>query len=156
MVGVPRVVDPLEAELAAPGIAPQTERVAPAEEADPGRVQEGHRMPPLHVRLLDAEGLVRFTTIYPGAYPGRAVHIHFKIRSEAGGGRKHEFTSQLFFDDALTDQVHAQAPYVTPGRSRLRNAGDGIYGGAGTQLTLAVTPAAPGYAASFDLALQIA
>jgi len=107
-------------------------------------------------QVTDAEGLVRFTTIYPGAYPGRAVHIHFKIRSEAGGGRKHEFTSQLFFDDALTDQVHAQAPYVTPGRSRLRNAGDGIYRGAGTQLTLAVTPAAPGYTASFDLALQIA
>src|SRR5207244_2699335 len=32
-------------------------------------------------QVTDAEGLVRFTTIYPGAYPGRAVHIHFKIRS---------------------------------------------------------------------------
>jgi protocatechuate 3,4-dioxygenase beta subunit len=105
-------------------------------------------------QVTDAEGLARFTTIYPGAYPGRAVHIHFKIRSAAGGGRTHEFTSQLFFDDGLTDQVHAQPPYATRGRGRLRNARDSIYRSAGTQLMLAVAPAAPGYAASFDLALQ--
>ena len=105
-------------------------------------------------QVTDADGLARFTTIYPGAYPGRAVHIHFKIRSAAGGGRMHEFTSQLFFDDGLTDQVHAQAPYATPGQSRLRNARDGIYRSAGAQLTLVVAPAAPGYTASFDLALQ--
>lgn len=105
-------------------------------------------------QVTDADGLARFTTIYPGAYPGRAVHIHFKIRSAAGGGRMHEFTSQLFFDDGLTDQVHAQPPYATRGQSRLRNARDGIYRNAGAQLTLAVAPAAPGYAASFDLALQ--
>lgn len=105
-------------------------------------------------QLTDADGLARFTTIYPGAYPGRAVHIHFKIRSAVGGGRMHEFTSQLFFDDGLTDQVHAQPPYANRGQSRFRNARDSIYRSAGAQLTLAVAPAAPGYAASFDLALQ--
>jgi hypothetical protein len=67
----------------------------------------------------------------------------------------YELTSQLFFDDGLTDEVHAQPPYTTRGQSRLRNARDGIYRTAGAQLTLAVAPAAPGYAASFDLALQI-
>jgi len=106
-------------------------------------------------QVTDADGLARFTTIYPGAYPGRAVHIHFKVRSAAGGGRMHEFTSQLFFDDGLTDQVHAQPPYTSRGQSRLPNARDGIYRNAGTLLTLVVAPAAPGYAASFDLALQI-
>jgi protocatechuate 3,4-dioxygenase beta subunit len=106
-------------------------------------------------QVTDADGLSRFTTIYPGAYPGRAVHIHFKIRSAAGGGRMHEFTSQLFFDDGLTDQVHARPPYATRSQGRLRNARDGIYRSAGAQLMLAVAPAAPGYAASFDLALQI-
>ena len=34
-------------------------------------------------QTTDGEGLARFTTIYPGAYRGRAVHIHFKIRSAA-------------------------------------------------------------------------
>jgi hypothetical protein len=105
-------------------------------------------------QLTDGEGLARFMTIYPGWYPGRAVHIHFKIRSAAGGGRAHEFTSQLFFDDALTDQVHARPPYAGRGLRRVRNPSDGIYRDAGAQLTLAATPAGAGYAASFDLALE--
>jgi protocatechuate 3,4-dioxygenase beta subunit len=106
-------------------------------------------------QTTDGDGVARFTTIYPGAYRGRAVHIHFKVRSAAGGGRVHDFTSQLFFDDALSDRVHAQPPYAGRGGPRTRNANDGIYRGAGTQLLLAVTPAAPGHAATFDLALEM-
>jgi protocatechuate 3,4-dioxygenase beta subunit len=105
-------------------------------------------------QATDADGLARFTTIYPGAYRGRAVHIHFKIRSPAVGGQVHDFTSQLFFDDALSDQVYAQPPYAGRGDQRLRNARDGIFRNAGAQLTLAVTPAAPGYAGTFELALE--
>ena len=47
---------------------------------------------------------------------------------------------------------------VRPARARGRvpNARDGIYRQAGAQLMLAVGPAAPGYVASFDLALQTA
>jgi protocatechuate 3,4-dioxygenase beta subunit len=105
-------------------------------------------------QTTDAEGLVAFTTIYPGAYPGRAVHVHFKVRVARGAGRAHEFTSQLFFDDALTDQVHARPPYAG-GARRMRNGRDGIYREAGGQLTLAVAPSGAGYAASFDLALEV-
>src|SRR4030095_2511853 len=32
-------------------------------------------------QVSDANGRVRFVTIYPGWYSGRAVHIHFKVRS---------------------------------------------------------------------------
>ena len=42
-------------------------------------------------------------TIYPGWYQGRAVHIHFKIRTDAAASSGLEFTSQLFFDDAFSD-----------------------------------------------------
>ena len=31
-------------------------------------------------QVTDDTGAARFVTIYPGAYQGRAVHIHFKIR----------------------------------------------------------------------------
>jgi hypothetical protein len=82
------------------------------------------------------------------------VHIHFKIRSAAAGGRVHDFTSQLFFDDALSDLIYAQPPYAGRGEQRLRNARDGIFRNAGAQLTLVVTPAAPGYAGAFELALE--
>jgi protocatechuate 3,4-dioxygenase beta subunit len=105
-------------------------------------------------QLTDGDGVARFTTIYPGWYPGRAVHIHFKIRAAAGSGRAHELTSQLFFDDALTDLVHGHPPYAARGPRGVRNARDGIYRAAGAQLVLVAAPAAPGYAASFDLALE--
>jgi hypothetical protein len=68
----------------------------------------------------------------------------------------HDFTSQLFFEDALSDQVYAQPPYAGRGEQRLRNQRDGIFRNTGAQLTLAVVPAAPGYAATFGLALEIA
>jgi protocatechuate 3,4-dioxygenase beta subunit len=57
-------------------------------------------------QTTDASGTAKFTTIYPGWYQGRAVHIHFKIRPTSSS----EFTSQLFFDDALSTQVFAQSP----------------------------------------------
>jgi protocatechuate 3,4-dioxygenase beta subunit len=121
--------------------------------ADPGGSTVGKKFLRGY-QLTDGDGLARFTTIYPGWYPGRAVHIHFKVRSAAPGGRTHDFTSQLFFDDALSDQVFAQPPYAARGPRRAVNARDGIFRQAGGRLTLAVTPAAPGYAASFDLALE--
>lgn len=99
-------------------------------------------------QTTDAQGRAAFTTVYPGWYQGRTVHLHFKIRS---GGR--EFSSQLFFDDALSDAVFAQAPYSQrPGRTT-RNANDAIFGQSGGQLTLRCTPSGSGYAATFDIGL---
>jgi protocatechuate 3,4-dioxygenase beta subunit len=100
------------------------------------------------------DGVARFTTIYPGWYQGRAVHIHFKVRSSASSGSAYEFTSQLFFDDALTDRVHAQQPYASKGQRDLRNSQDGIYNQGGSQLLLTVTPTSEGYAATFNIALE--
>ncbi|MDQ7842246.1 MAG: hypothetical protein QN141_04385 [Armatimonadota bacterium] len=39
------------------------------------------------------------------------MHTHFKIRTDPGSVPGFEFTSQPSFDDAVTDQVHAQPPY---------------------------------------------
>ncbi len=52
-------------------------------------------------QVTDANGGVQFTTIYPGWYRGRTVHIHFKVRAKAKSGQSYEFTSQLYFDDAI-------------------------------------------------------
>jgi protocatechuate 3,4-dioxygenase beta subunit len=109
-------------------------------------------------QLTDAGGRASFTTIYPGWYQGRAVHIHFKIRTPAATAPtadSYEFTSQLFFDDALSDRVFARPPYAAKGQRALRNADDGIYREAGSQLVLAAAPAGSGYAASFDVGLDL-
>jgi protocatechuate 3,4-dioxygenase beta subunit len=45
-------------------------------------------------QVSDANGGVRFTTVYPGWYPGRAVHMHFKVRTNPAGSRGLELTSQ--------------------------------------------------------------
>src|SRR5919109_727796 len=66
-------------------------------------------------QVTDANGVASFTTIYPGWYQGRTVHIHFKVRSPAGASSAYEFTSQLFFDDSLSDQVFTQSPYASKG-----------------------------------------
>jgi protocatechuate 3,4-dioxygenase beta subunit len=105
----------------------------------------------------DADGVVRFTTIYPGWYPGRAVHIHFKVRAAAAPGTRggEEFTSQLYFDDAFSDRVYAREPYAARRRKRTRNDDDGLFvRDRGPELVLAVAPSGPGYAARFALALE--
>ena len=80
-------------------------------------------------QITDASGIAQFRTIYPGWYSGRAVHIHFKLRLFAGTTRTYEFTSQFFMNEALTDVVHAQAPYNSKGRRNVVNTTDGIYNG---------------------------
>jgi protocatechuate 3,4-dioxygenase beta subunit len=104
----------------------------------------------------DAGGTARFLTIYPGGYAGRAVHVHFKIRTSAPSAPAYEFTSQLYFDDALTDRVFASAPYAAGRRRSMRNADDFIFRDGGTKLLLELAPDAWGYAATFDIGLQIA
>lgn len=100
-----------------------------------------------------AEGLAEFVTIYPGAYPGRAVHIHFKIRTMTETQTAKEFTSQLYFNDELTDRVHAQAPY--PGGERTRNQQDGIFQRGGDQLLLQLDEAENGYTGRFEIGLAL-
>jgi len=106
-------------------------------------------------QITDAAGTTRFMTIYPGWYPGRAVHIHFKIRTNPESRRGYEFTSQIYFDDALTDQIHTQAPYAVKGQGRLKNPQDGIFQDGGDELILQPTPQPHGYAGTFDIGLLL-
>src|SRR5205823_10382354 len=82
-------------------------------------------------QITDSNGTVKFTTIYPGWYMGRAVHIHFKVRTYSGTQTQGTFTSQFFFDDSITDTVYQQAPYSSRPNRDTRNSNDGIYAGAG-------------------------
>jgi protocatechuate 3,4-dioxygenase beta subunit len=101
------------------------------------------------------DGTARFTTIYPGWYPGRAVHIHFKIRLAPAAERGHEFTSQLYFDETMSDEVFAKAPYSARTGRRTRNTEDGIYRSGGSQLKLSVARTGERYQATFDVGLQV-
>jgi len=102
----------------------------------------------------NTNGTAEFLTIYPGWYEGRAVHIHFKIRNAAQGRGAQEFTSQLYFDESVNDQVFKQAPYNSKRGRRVTNDADFIFRRGGKELLLTPAKNAQGYAAKFDIGLQ--
>jgi protocatechuate 3,4-dioxygenase beta subunit len=69
----------------------------------------------------DRNGVVQFTTIYPGYYTGRATHVHTKVFPEwqvipenntyKAGRLSH--VGQFFFDEELNMVVDKMFPYVT-------------------------------------------
>jgi protocatechuate 3,4-dioxygenase beta subunit len=102
-------------------------------------------------QTTDADGKAEFVTIYPGWYPGRTVHIHFKIRTPQ---QNYEFTSQLYFDDDLSDRVYTQAPYKSRGERNQRNDQDGIFQNGGDQLLLQMSETETGYVGTLDIGLE--
>jgi protocatechuate 3,4-dioxygenase beta subunit len=90
-------------------------------------------------QVTDADGKVTFTTIFPGWYSGRAIHIHFKVRLFDGTSTTYAFTSQLFFDPTLENQVVQTSAYGGRGTPDTPNSRDGIYGTDGGTLVVALT-----------------
>ena len=106
-------------------------------------------------QTTDANGVAEFLTIYPGWYEGRTVHIHFKIRNDPASRRAQEFNSQLYFDESTTDQVYKLAPYNSKGQRSTTNDTDFIFRRGGKQLIPTLTKDSHGYAAKFEIGLQM-
>ena len=78
------------------------------------------------VQTTDAEGVVHFDTCFPGWYNGRAIHIHFQVKS---GQTSYEI-SQLFFPEALTSEIFASHPeYVGFGQPNTTFSNDNVMAG---------------------------
>jgi protocatechuate 3,4-dioxygenase beta subunit len=83
-------------------------------------------------QVTDDNGTVRFITVYPGWYEGRAIHIHVKVRTFEGSNKTFEWTSQFYLNNSISEQVHTQPPYSDHGQPDLTNEEDAIYTGAST------------------------
>lgn len=89
-------------------------------------------------QFTDAAGRSRFATIYPGWYPGRAPHIHFKVLLDVNS----LVTGQLYFPDEISTRIYASnAPYRErkAKRDMLANTEDFIFqdqGGADTLVSV--------------------
>src|SRR5262245_19069646 len=94
------------------------------------------------IQRTNARGIADFRSIYPGWYPGRAVHIHVKVH--VGGNVVH--TGQLFFPDALTDAVFRKAPYSRRRARDTRNAADFVFANGGKRSLLTLHKVQGGYA----------
>ncbi|TQE31611.1 protocatechuate dioxygenase [Streptomyces ipomoeae] len=116
--------------------------------------------------LTNSSGVATITTIYPGWYRGRCIHIHLKVHTDVtltpdgsftGGQELH--TGQLYFDEAVTRRVAALSPYSTNTVPRTTLAQDSIYdGGSAASGLLALTalgssPSA-GYAGSLTVGVE--
>lgn len=106
-------------------------------------------------QVTDANGTVNFKTIYPGWYGGRTTHIHLRARAyDANGNVTYNFTTQLFFDDTLSDSVYAGSPYNSRATRDTRNTNDSIYKtGTPVLVTLTANPAG-GYAGEVAIGLS--
>ncbi|MFE5160687.1 intradiol ring-cleavage dioxygenase [Streptomyces sp. NPDC056697] len=90
-------------------------------------------------QLTDRHGFVEFTTVFPGWYRGRCVHIHTKVHvggklTDAGYEGGHTcHTGQLFFAEEAVLASAEVAPYNTSTTERTTLDEDGIYPGNGAQ-----------------------
>ena len=74
------------------------------------------------IQLTDANGQVKFTTIYPGWYNGRVTHIHVEIFINS----VLKLTTQIAFPDSVTKAVCNTSLYSTHGQNTLTNSTDDI------------------------------
>ncbi|MDX3689490.1 intradiol ring-cleavage dioxygenase [Streptomyces europaeiscabiei] len=116
--------------------------------------------------LSNASGVAKITTVYPGWYRGRCIHIHLKVHTDVtltsdgsftGGQELH--TGQLFFDETVTTRVGALSPYSANTVPRTTLAQDSIYdegGAASGLLTLTALGSSPtaGYAGSLTVGVE--
>ena len=99
-------------------------------------------------QVADAKGIAQFTTIYPGWYSGRTVHIHLKVHVD----KVTVLTTQLFFDDALNDAVFATSPYDDHTGRDTTNDTDTIFDSVGLVST---DKTADGYLAAINLGVDV-
>jgi protocatechuate 3,4-dioxygenase beta subunit len=71
----------------------------------------------------DANGIARFSTIYPGWYQGRATHIHAQVY--VGGQLK--LSTQMAFPEEINMNVHATDLYKGHGQNTTKNTSDNVF-----------------------------
>lgn len=116
--------------------------------------------------LTNAGGVASLTTIYPGWYRGRCIHVHVKVHtgvtltsdgSFTGGRTVH--TGQLFFNETITTAVAKVSPYSTNTVPRTTLSQDGIYDGRGASsglltLTALGSSTSAGYTGTLTLGVS--
>jgi protocatechuate 3,4-dioxygenase beta subunit len=115
-------------------------------------------------QITDKNGTVQFRTVYPGWYEGRAIHIHDKVRISNGEQNPLEWTSQLYLNNSINEEVHAKSPYSDHGLPEITNEQDMVYSGAsadgmiqknsGELLMISITKQSDAYFGTFDIVLN--
>ncbi|KAL0933504.1 uncharacterized protein CTRU02_212467 [Colletotrichum truncatum] len=94
------------------------------------------------VQQTGTDGVVRFKTIFPGWYNGRATHIHLLAHNPSSAKQLPNHTvasespsthsvrashvGQIFFDATLLDRVAETHPYKSNAQWRIKNEEDAV------------------------------
>ncbi len=104
-------------------------------------------------QLTDANGMCSFTTIYPGWYPGRVTHIHFKVRLSSTT----YVTSQFAFPDNINTLVYNTSLYLGRGQNSLTNATDSVFQNSSPEheiITITTNSSTGGYDGAFTIGIN--
>jgi protocatechuate 3,4-dioxygenase beta subunit len=74
-------------------------------------------------QVTNTDGIVQFTTIWPGWYAGRTTHVHVMVHVS----NQRVLTTQVMFDEKLNSAVYAEQPYAAHTGRTTFNDGDGIF-----------------------------
>ncbi|MEQ4723591.1 hypothetical protein [Nonomuraea sp. B19D2] len=74
-------------------------------------------------QVTNSDGIVEFTTIWPGWYRGRTIHVHAMVHFS----NQRVLTTQLMFDESLNSKVMAMSPYSGHSGRDTFNDNDNIY-----------------------------
>jgi protocatechuate 3,4-dioxygenase beta subunit len=74
-------------------------------------------------QVTNRDGIAEFTTIYPGWYQGRTVHIHAKVHLD----RQTVLTTQFYFGDEVSTKVFKDDAYGSAAGRDAFNDSDGLY-----------------------------
>lgn len=91
-------------------------------------------------QATDSNGIAAFQTRFPGWYPGRTTHIHYKVFLD----EKTLLTSQIFFDEAVNAAIYEDnEAYARDEERDMLNGQDRIAGQAGEGAYAAVRMTEP-------------
>ncbi len=81
-------------------------------------------------QLTNNNGVVHFTTVYPGWYRNRATHIHFEVFIN----KVLKKTGQIAFPETTNNNVYATPLYSAHGPNPTKNIDDNVFGNSATDL----------------------
>lgn len=112
------------------------------------------------IQETDENGVVTFTTIFPGCYSGRMPHIHFEVYPSIDSATSYQnklATSQLAFPDAPCQTVYATADYASSktNYARITFKTDNVFSeGVSLQLATVSGDVDNGYTAALNVAIE--
>jgi protocatechuate 3,4-dioxygenase beta subunit len=113
------------------------------------------------VQIADSAGKVRFTSVFPGCYPGRWPHIHFEVYPDQASitdSSNAIATSQVALPKDVCEKVYATSGYEqsVPNLSRLSLSSDNVFGddGGASQLGTASGDVSSGYTVTLSVGID--